>query len=218
MNRKELKEKAKESLKGKYKETIKAFLAIILISMLIGIVASILDSVFKTTWILDTTQVMGEIVETKVGLFEEIGSIITSSLLTFGLLSYFIKISRNEEVTYKEVFTKTNLWLDFIVLTLIICVFITLWSILLIIPGIIAALSYSLVFYIKLDNPELGYIDVIKKSKELMNGHKLEYIILNLSFLGWIILGAFTLGILYIWLIPYMAVTECNFYNKLANK
>lgn len=49
----------------------------------------------------------------------------------------------------------------------------------------------------------------------MMNGYKLEFFILKLSFLGWIILGIFTFGILYLWLIPYMNVTEANFYNEI---
>ena len=64
----------------------------------------------------------------------------------------------------------------------------------------------------------MGNFDTIKKSKELMKGHKWEFFLLNLSFIGWIILGVFTLGILYLWLIPYMSVTMCNFYNELVAK
>lgn len=58
-------------------------------------------------------------------------------------------------------------------------------------------------------------MDVLRKSKELMKGHRFEYFVLGLSFLGWEILGLLTLGILYLWLIPYIQVTTANFYNKL---
>lgn len=85
----------------------------------------------------------------------------------------------------------------------------------LIIPGIIASISYSLAQYIMLDEPNLSPMDCIRKSKEMMKGHKGECFCLALSFIGWIILGIFTLGILYFWLVPYMSVTMCNFYNKL---
>lgn len=94
-------------------------------------------------------------------------------------------------------------------------VFTFLWSLLFIIPGIIASLSYSMVYFIALDNLELSALDVIRKSKEMMRGHKGEYFVLGLSFIGWGILGIFTLGILYLWLIPYMQVTMANFYNEL---
>ena len=64
----------------------------------------------------------------------------------------------------------------------------------------------------------MSYIDCLKKSNELMKGHKWEYFVLNLSFIGWALLVPFTLGLLSFWLAPYMAVTECNFYNKIAKK
>ena len=73
-------------------------------------------------------------------------------------------------------------------------------------------------YYIKLDNPELNEFEVIRRSKEMMNGHKMDYLILCLSFIGWEILGVFTFGILYVWLIPYMNVTIANFYNQLKQE
>ena len=71
---------------------------------------------------------------------------------------------------------------------------------------------------IKLDNQDMKAMDCIRKSKEMMKGHKWEYFKLMFSFIGWIILGIFTFGILYFWLMPYMMVTECNFYNELLKE
>lgn len=70
-------------------------------------------------------------------------------------------------------------------------------------------------YYIMLDHPEMRPLEAIKESKRIMNGHKLDYFILQLSFLGWAILGIFTFGILWLWLIPYMNVTNCHFYNEI---
>ena len=131
------------------------------------------------------------------------------------MLSYFLKVSRNEPVTYKELFSKTNLFWSYLGIALLTSLFIILWSFLFIIPGIIASISYSLIYYIKLDNPELSASEVISKSKEMMNGHKWDYFVLGLSFIGWSILGIFTFGVLYLWLFPYMQVTYANFYNSL---
>jgi uncharacterized membrane protein len=72
-----------------------------------------------------------------------------------------------------------------------------------------------MVYYIALDNPELSATEVINKSKTMMNGHKLDFFILGLSFIGWIILIPFTFGLLSLWLVPYMQVTYANFYNSL---
>lgn len=198
MNRIELKNRAKESLKGKYGEAIKLLLITFAISFATGFVIGFLN--------LD---------EDIAELISSIVSFAVAGLLGFGTVSFFLKISRNETVTYKELFSKINMCFSYLAISLLVGLFTALWSLLLIIPGIIAAINYSLVYFVKLDNPELGALEVLRKSKEMMNGHKWDFFVLILSFLGWAILGIFTLGILYLWLVPYMQVTYANFYNSL---
>ena len=198
MNRIELKNRSKESLKGKYGEAIKLLLITFAISFATGFVIGFLN--------LD---------EDIAELISSIVSLAVAGLLGFGTVSFFLKISRNETVTYKELFSKTNMCFSYLAISLLVGLFTALWSLLLIIPGIIAAINYSLVYFVKLDNPELGALEVLRKSKEMMNGHKWDFFVLILSFLGWAILGIFTLGILYLWLVPYMQVTYANFYNSL---
>lgn len=198
MNRIELKNRAKESLKGKYGEAIKLLLITFAISFATGFVIGFLN--------LD---------EDIAELISSIVSLAVAGLLGFGTVSFFLKISRNETVTYKELFSKINMCFSYLAISLLVGLFTALWSLLLVIPGIIAAINYSLVYFVKLDNPELGALEVLRKSKEMMNGHKWDFFVLILSFLGWAILGIFTLGILYLWLVPYMQVTYANFYNSL---
>jgi len=205
MNRVELKEKAKQSLQGKYKETILMFLIFFGVNFAAGFGIGFLGALLNLS-------------ENTINLFADVASIVLSGLLTFGYMSYFLKLSRDEEVTKDELFAKTDLLVPYIVLSVLIALFTSLWTLLLIIPGIIAAINYSQAYYIVLDNPELKPMEAISKSKEMMNGHKMDYFILNLSFLGWIIAGIFTLGILYFWLIPYMNVTNANFYNYLKEQ
>lgn len=85
--------------------------------------------------------------------------------------------------------------------------------ILLIVPGVIFAIAVSMSFYILKDNPELGVIDVIKRSIQMMKGHKMEYFCLGLSFIGWIILGILTLGIGFMWIYPYICTANAHFYE-----
>lgn len=85
--------------------------------------------------------------------------------------------------------------------------------ILLIVPGVIFAIAVSMSFYILKDNPELGVIDVIKRSIQMMKGHKMEYFCLCLSFIGWIILGILTLGIGFMWIYPYICTAYAHFYE-----
>lgn len=198
----ELKARAKESLKGKYGDAIVVILLSGLISGAFGVIQTVGNN-------------MNNYGLTMVG---SLISFIVTGLISFGSVSFFLKLSRNEEVDYKELFTKTNMLVPYLLISLLTGIFVFLWSLLFIIPGIIAAIAYSQVMLIALDNPEMDPMDVLKKSKEMMQGHKLDFVILNLSFLGWMILGAFTAGILYLWLIPYMTVTQYNFYNELKEQ
>ena len=183
------------------KQKIKLFLIFFLISLASSMVIAILN--------------YAGLSESLTSILSDGVGILISGLLYFGYYSFFLKVSRNEEVTWQELFARTDLFLPYIAISFLVGFFTFLWTLLLMIPGIIAVLNYSMVYYVALDNPELGAMDVIRKSKELMNGHKMELFILQLSFIGWGIVGIFTLGILYFWLVPYMQVTMANFYNEI---
>lgn len=99
-------------------------------------------------------------------------------------------------------------------------IFIFLWLLLFIIPGIIKAYSYSQAFLIyktHVDNgdSDICFLDCITESRQLMDGHKWDFFVLQLSFLGWYILGAIPFGIGLIWVIPYISATTTNFYRHL---
>lgn len=93
--------------------------------------------------------------------------------------------------------------------------YVFLWTLLLIIPGIIKSLSYSQVLFVLKDNPELSYDAAIERSMAMMDGHKLRYFWLGLTFIGWIILGSITFGIAYFWVIPYMTAAMTDFYEEV---
>jgi len=94
-------------------------------------------------------------------------------------------------------------------------IFIWLWSLLLIIPGIIKSFSYALTPYILEEQPELSANDAIDRSRAMMRGHKFDLFWLYLSFLGWAILCVFTMGIGFLWLIPYVQSSEVAFYEDV---
>lgn len=204
MNRKELKTRAKESLKGKYWESIKLYLLYFVVC--IGVTAVI--SIFN-----------GILVNSKLISF-------LLSLVLFGIMyglyacfySFFLKISRNEEVRCNELFKKMNLFWITICTTLLASIFSFVGMLFFIIPGIIIALNYAMIYFVIVDNPEIGVMEALKKSKQIMNGHRIQYIILNLSFLGWYILSYFTFGLLLLWLTPYIMVTTANFYNEIKEE
>ena len=94
-------------------------------------------------------------------------------------------------------------------------VFIFLWSLLLIVPGIIKAFSYSMTWFILEDEPELSPNKAIELSMAMMKGHKFDLFYLYLSFIGWGILSLFTLGIGLLWLTPYMYTSVAAFYQDV---
>ena len=118
-------------------------------------------------------------------------------------------------MSYGDLFSSVLYLLKAIGLTLMISVFVLLWCILLVIPGIIAAYRYSQAIFIMVEDPNKGIMQCIRESKEMMAGHKMEYFILELSFFFWMLLGGVTCGRAYIYVYPYMTVTFANYYNQL---
>jgi uncharacterized membrane protein len=95
--------------------------------------------------------------------------------------------------------------------------YIFLWLLLLIVPGIITALSYAMVFYILADNPTLKPQDILEQSKQMMNGYKWKLFYLLLRFFLLALLCVLTLGIGFLWLIPYVNITIAKFYDDVKN-
>ena len=136
--------------------------------------------------------------------------------LYLGVVIFFINLKRNNDPKIDDMFKGFNNFGNSLVTYLLMTLFILLWSLLLFIPGIIKAISYSQAFYILNDNPEMSGLDAINKSKEMMKGHLGEYFVLSLSFIGWHLLSMLTCGILSIVYVgPYMSLTFANYYDAL---
>ncbi|MBR3941833.1 MAG: DUF975 family protein, partial [Clostridia bacterium] len=93
--------------------------------------------------------------------------------------------------------------------------FISLWSMLLFVPGIIKTYSYAMAPYVLAEHPELTARQCLRHSKHMMRGHKFELFVLELSFIPWNLLVLITLGIMGIWVGPYMEATKVNFYHSI---
>ena len=105
-----------------------------------------------------------------------------------------------------------------LVVYLLTTLYIFLWSLLFIIPGIICSYRYSIVFYLLNDHPEYDYKKCMEESKRMMHGYKMKRFILDLSFLGWFILGILTAGIILLWVVPYYEATVTRFYLELVQE
>lgn len=142
-------------------------------------------------------------------------SLLISGSMSIGLAAFALSLSRKQDARLSQIFSgfqKFGVGLGAYLLQLI---FVVLWSLLLIIPGIIAALSYSMTYYIIAENDSVGPLEAITKSKEMMRGNKWKLFCLGFRFIGWALLCILTLGIGYLWLFPYIIVSFAQFYNDL---
>ena len=191
MKRSELKQMAKRQIKGK----IGSLFVVALIIYGISILASIIP-------------VVGSI-----------ASLIISPALTFGMILVYVKLSRNE--TYKpdagDAFGGMSNVSGAFKVYWAQEIFTFLWSLLFVIPGIIKSFAYSQAMYILVDKPDITGTDAIGESQKMMNGHKMDYFVLQLSFIGWHIVGALTLGIGTLWVTAYQEAATVAFYEELSH-
>lgn len=144
-----------------------------------------------------------------------IATFLISGAFMYGLYAFFLQQARGQQPELGVMFSGFQKFGATLVLYLLMMIFVLLWSLLLIIPGIIAALSYSMAFFLLLDNPNLKAMDALRQSKEMMKGYKGKLFMLYLSFLGWILLGIITFGIGFLWIMPYMQAALTAFYEQL---
>lgn len=143
-----------------------------------------------------------------------LASIITAPL-SYGLIMYYVEFERAEQANINIIFKPFQYVIKVFVINVFINILVSIGSMLLIIPGIIMAAAFSCVPYIYMKHPELGVMDMVSHAWRMMKGHKFEYIILELSFLGWHLLGTITCGLAYIWIIPYYQMTLVKFFNAI---
>jgi uncharacterized membrane protein len=142
-------------------------------------------------------------------------TLIITGPLALGAAIFSLSLSRGKEARLEQIFLGFNNFSNAFISYLLILVYVLLWSLLLIIPGIIAALGYSLTFYIMADDPLIKPQDALKKSKSMMDGYKLKLFYLGLRFFLLAILCILTLGIGFLWLIPYVHITMAKFYDDI---
>lgn len=136
--------------------------------------------------------------------------------LGFALVSIALKRDR-ENLKIETLFDGFKDFERSCVAGILVSVFTSLWMLLFIIPGIIAAISYSMTYFILAEDKEISAYDAIKKSKKMMYGYKWKYFCLSLRFIGWGFLCILTFGVGFLWLQPYMEVSFLNFYDDIKN-
>lgn len=158
------------------------------------------------------------------GMVGEIGSMSGNFISVFLVLpmgvgfyiSLMLLLRDGREMQISDLFSKYNMRI-FTTMT-IYYIYVILWSLLLLIPGIIKSYSYALTPYILHDNPEIKNNEAIELSMKMMEGHKMQMFLLDLSFLGWVLLAILTFGIGMFWVVPYIDTTKAAFYEDLKKE
>lgn len=143
---------------------------------------------------------------------------IIGGVVRLGYCRFWLKMYDEENPEVHDLFSRFNRFGDGFLLALLTALFTVLWSLLLIIPGIVAGYSYAMAPYIMEEDPGMGPREAIRSSKDMMRGHKMELFLLDLSFIGWALLSILTLGIGYFWLTPYQEASRAAFYRNLSPK
>ena len=216
--RKELKDNAKHALRGNWTWAV-------VIALINGLVVWILTSGGHK---LDSFYMDYDGNNVFFQFLSPVGSILAwvADFIVLSLTISFLNLRDNEDTSDEKpyiaafsVFTENRFGpecINFVMTS----IFTFLWSLLLIIPGIVKGYSYAMTPYIVSDmvasGKSVGATDGINASKELMNVHKMDLFIFDLSFLGWYILGSIPAGIGLLWVIPYYQTAKANFYRNLA--
>ena len=152
------------------------------------------------------------------GAMRELGiiTLIVGGPIELGVAIFSLSIARKENARIEQLFEGFNNFATALITYLLIMLYVIIGLIILIVPGIIAALQYSMSFYILADQPELKAQEVMQQSKDMMEGHKMKLFYLGLRFLLMGLLCILTLGIGFLWLVPYFHVTMAKFYEDVA--
>ena len=210
MDRVKIKEAAKEKIKGNKWN-------IIWPALIISVVAGLLERLVGGTPTF-TTDANGYMV------MEPMSAKVMVAIYIIGLIvgivtscykKYILNFVRNGKFDTNDIINCVKeKWVDLLVASILVYVIVFLCTLLFVVPGIIMGFAYAMVTYIIIDSDTKGS-DSLKKSREMMKGYKWNYFVFYLSFLGWILLTPFTLGILLVWLYPYMTVADAIYYDEL---
>ena len=140
------------------------------------------------------------------------------TVVRVGFLLFVLNTVRGMGAVYGNLLDGFGQLWRIVLLQIVSAIFIALWSLLLVVPGIIAAYRYSMAYFILLDHPEYGVLDCLRESKRITQGRKMELFKLDLSFLGWMLLvGMPYVGFLAsLWFTPYYSTTVALYYERYS--
>lgn len=141
---------------------------------------------------------------------------VLGSIISVGYARFNLDLADRGNPAFETLFGYFSYWKTAAVSKLLQSVYVLLWSLLFIIPGILAAYSYAMTEFILAENPDLTASEAIAQSKEIMHGNRWRLFCLHFSFIGWDILSSLTLGIGNLWLRPYKQAANAAFYREIS--
>ncbi len=153
-----------------------------------------------------------------IGTIWGIATFILAGPISMGYAKYNLNLADDNDPQFSDLFSQFHRFGEGFLLNLLTNLFIILWMLLFIIPGIMAAFSYSMAPFILYENPGMTAREALGASKELMKGNRFRLFCMELSFIGWGILSVFTLGIGSLFLTPYMEAAHAVFYREIKDQ
>lgn len=152
-----------------------------------------------------------------MALVFSIARLFIGSIVGIGYARFNLDLVDNvTEARFATLFSYMRFWKVAIITRIVRTLYIVLWTLLFIIPGIIASYNYALTDYILAENPELTTKEALELSKKMMYGHRFRLFCLEFSFIGWAFLCVLSLGIGLIWLLPYTEAAKAAFYRDVS--
>lgn len=175
-------------------------------------------SIFSTNWLMALVVglVASMVISAGSSFFLVVG-LMAEGVLYYGISHIYLSLVRGKRKTVEigDLFIGASKMGDLILLGLLKNVFLFLWSLLFLIPGVVKYYSYAMAYYIKYDHPEYDWNACITESRKMMDGHKWRLFCLDFSFIGWVIVGYICCFIGVLWVVPYMEAARANFYDDL---
>ncbi len=233
---------------------IKIFIGLLIYYILVDATSTVLDSIFyyvrsdematifsQALSDVDYRQIFGQPLKVKVGYGGNLYLFVVAGPMMYGITLFVLAFFRQREVKYSSIFEGFSHFFKAFLLHLLISIKIFLWTLLFIVPGIIAAIRYSQSYYVLIDHPEYSVIQCIRESKRLMLGNKGSYFYLQLTFIGWYILALLPvilfnpiktaynpealniaidliLGIPQLFVVLYAKISNTTFYDLLTER
>ncbi|GMA69407.1 membrane protein [Leuconostoc litchii] len=223
-----VKRDAKKLMKGRFGTAVKInIIAIIIMILTMSTLSFLIYAIFKDTSIMNVTDISTNTTigssrgqDAIVSVLQDAAAMIFTWSVSWTIVDWFNSPTKNPKFIQTFQIFSNGKFLQSLLLTIVQSMLIFLWTMLFTIPGIIKSYSYSQTYFSYKMDLDAGkqanaLTDYITISRKVMNGHKWELFLLDLSFIGWHLLGILTAGLAYIYVIPYLNATKVAYSRRL---